>query len=47
MALDDALDTAMLEAAVAEGYLLWDGARLAATPEGRVRLNALLAAIVA
>jgi hypothetical protein len=32
---------------VAEGYLRWDGARLAATAEGRLRLDALLAAVVA
>ena len=46
VALADALDAGMLAAAVAEGYLRWDGARLIATPEGRVRLDALLAAVV-
>ena len=47
VALADALDAAMVAAAVAEGYLRWDGARLAATGEGRLRLDALLAAVVA
>ena len=47
VALADALDAAMVAAAVAEGYLRWDGARLAATAEGRLRLDALLAAVVA
>ncbi|MDE2007150.1 MAG: coproporphyrinogen III oxidase [Rhodospirillales bacterium] len=47
VALDRALDPAMTEAAIAEGYLVRDAAGLRATPEGRLRLDALLAAIVA
>jgi oxygen-independent coproporphyrinogen-3 oxidase len=42
VALEAALDHSILQASVAEGYLLWDGARLAATPAGRRRLDALL-----
>jgi coproporphyrinogen III oxidase-like Fe-S oxidoreductase len=45
-ALRDALDPAMLQAAEAEAYLIWHGDRLKATPEGRLRLDALLAALV-
>ncbi len=45
--LADALDAAMVEAAREEGYLLWDGHTLRATQEGRLRLDALLGAIVA
>ncbi len=45
--LADALDAPMLEAAVAAGYVRWDGQVLAATAEGRLRLDALLAAILA
>ncbi len=37
----------MVEAAREEGYLLWDGHTLRATQEGRLRLDALLGAIVA
>ncbi len=46
LALDDALDPAILEAALAEDYLVATPARLRATPEGRLRLDALLAALV-
>ncbi len=45
--LDTALDLPMVEAAVDEGYLLREPGRLRATPAGRLRLDALLAAIVA
>ena len=37
---------AMLQQALDEGYLEWRGESLAATTEGRLRLDALLAAIV-
>ncbi len=43
--LADALETAMLRAAIEEGYVVFD-TRLRATPSGRRRLDALLAAIV-
>jgi putative oxygen-independent coproporphyrinogen III oxidase len=59
VALDDALDPAVLEQALEEGYLTWQaldgepgpdspvrGRRLTATTEGRLRLDALLAALV-
>ena len=46
MALDAALDPDMLRQALDEGYLEWRGESLAATTEGRLRLDALLAAIV-
>ena len=36
----------MLRAGAGGGYLEWRDGRLAATPEGRLRLDALLAAIV-
>jgi oxygen-independent coproporphyrinogen-3 oxidase len=44
--LDDALDQPMLRQALAEGYLEWRYGQLAATPSGRLRLDALLPAIV-
>lgn len=46
MALLDAVEPAILRQAQAEDYLVWDGARLSATREGRLRLDALLAALV-
>ncbi len=46
MELDAALDPDMLRMALDEGYLEWRGESLAATTEGRLRLDALLAAIV-
>jgi oxygen-independent coproporphyrinogen-3 oxidase len=46
MALGDALDAETRAQALAEGYLTWDGQRLAATAEGRLRLDALLAALL-
>ena len=46
VALDDALDAGTLRMAVEEGYLVRDGPRLRATLEGRLRLDALLAALV-
>lgn len=42
IALPDALEPAMLQACVEEGFLAWDGAHLAATAEGRLRLDAIL-----
>ena len=46
VSLTDALDPQTLERALSEGYLAWHGERLAATTEGRLRLDALLAALV-
>ncbi len=46
VALDDALDHFTLARAAAAGYLVRDEAGLRATPEGRKRLDALLAALV-
>jgi oxygen-independent coproporphyrinogen-3 oxidase len=46
MKLADALDPDVLARAVAEAYLRWDGTSLAATKDGRLRLDALLAALV-
>ncbi len=46
MALADAIDPDVLQMAVDEGYLRQDGGRLIATAEGRLRLDALLAALV-
>ena len=43
--LDQALDQSSLEHALAEGYLEWRADALVATPAGRLRLDALLAAI--
>jgi putative oxygen-independent coproporphyrinogen III oxidase len=45
-ALDDALDQSVLRQALDEGYLDWRGDRLVTLPAGRLRLDALLAAIV-
>ncbi len=46
VALVDALEPVILDAAVEADYLRWDRARLAATPAGRLRLEALLGALV-
>ena len=46
MALADALDPVIRAAAIEEGYLVAEGDRLRATPEGRLRLDSLLAALV-
>ena len=46
MALDDAIDPDIRDRAVAEGYLHRDDGRLCATPAGRLRLDALLAALL-
>jgi oxygen-independent coproporphyrinogen-3 oxidase len=46
LALDAALDPVMLEHAVGEGYLQFGDGRLTATASGRLRLEALLAAVV-
>jgi putative oxygen-independent coproporphyrinogen III oxidase len=45
--IDDALDPGILTAALEEGYLVREGARLIATEDGRLRLDALLPALVA
>ena len=45
-ALTAALDPTVLQAAEAEDYLTWHGDCLAATPAGRLRLDALLGALV-
>ncbi len=44
--LADALDPAMLDAAIEAGYVVLDGAMMRATAEGRKRLDSLLAALV-
>ena len=44
--LEAALDTSVLRQAIDEGYLAWRGRSLAATQAGRLRLDAMLAAIV-
>ena len=46
VALDDALDKPILQRAAEEDYLAWRDGRLAATGAGRLRLDALLAAMV-
>jgi oxygen-independent coproporphyrinogen-3 oxidase len=46
VALADSLDTPMLQQALEAGYLASRGEHLAATASGRLRLDALLAAIV-
>ena len=46
VALEDALDAGVLRQALDEGYLLWRDGRLATTPAGRLRLDALLAALL-
>jgi oxygen-independent coproporphyrinogen-3 oxidase len=45
VALDDALEPDTLARAIEAGYLAREGSRLLATPEGRKRLDALLAAL--
>jgi putative oxygen-independent coproporphyrinogen III oxidase len=44
--LEEAVDPEILETAIAEGYLVWNGDRLRATLEGRLRLDPLLAALL-
>jgi putative oxygen-independent coproporphyrinogen III oxidase len=46
MALEAALDPWVLRQALDEGYLLWRDGSLVASPAGRLRLDALLGAIV-
>ena len=46
VALDDAIDQHVLRQAIEEGYVARADGRLIALPEGRLRLDALLAAIV-
>ena len=46
MALNDALDPEILRRAIEEGYVTWNDRVLAATSEGRLRLDALLPALV-
>ena len=43
---DTLLDTDVLARALEEGYLAWTHGRLAATPQGRLRLDALLPALL-
>ena len=47
IALDDAIDQATQKAAIAENYLVRTDSRLTATDAGLIRLDALLAALVA
>jgi oxygen-independent coproporphyrinogen-3 oxidase len=44
--LEEAVEPEILETAIAEGYLVWNGDRLRATLEGRLRLDPLLAALL-
>ncbi|HTI80476.1 MAG TPA: radical SAM family heme chaperone HemW, partial [Acetobacteraceae bacterium] len=46
MELAEAVDAAVLGQAISEGYLAWHDGRLVALPEGRLRLDALLGALV-
>ena len=46
LALDDAIEREVRDQALAEGYLTWNGQTLAATPDGRLRLDALLQAML-
>jgi len=46
IALDDAVDQGVLRQAVEEGYVVRSEGNLVALPEGRLRLDALLAALV-
>jgi oxygen-independent coproporphyrinogen-3 oxidase len=46
VALEDAVDPEVLDRAVAESYLQWQAGKLVALPAGRLRLDALLAALV-
>ena len=46
LALDDALDPDILHRAIEAGYVIRTGHGLAATAEGRLRLDALLPALV-
>ncbi len=46
MQLREAVDPAVVDQAMAEGYLTWCDGRLIALAEGRLRLDALLAALV-
>jgi putative oxygen-independent coproporphyrinogen III oxidase len=46
IALDDAVDPDVLKQAIEEGYVTRAGGRLIASSEGRLRLDALLAALV-
>jgi len=46
IALDDAVDAGVLAQAIEEEYLARKGGRLVALPEGRMRLDALLGALV-
>jgi oxygen-independent coproporphyrinogen-3 oxidase len=46
VAMDDAVDAGVLAQAIEEGYVARAGGRLVALPEGRLRLDALLGALV-
>jgi coproporphyrinogen III oxidase-like Fe-S oxidoreductase len=45
--VDESVDAGILEQCISEGYLLRTPDRLIATREGRIRLDSLLAALVA
>jgi len=44
--LEDALEPSVLRQAIEEDYVAWRDDRLVALPAGRLRLDALLAALV-
>ena len=46
VSLESAIDPGVLRDAMEAGYLTWDGGHLTATPAGRLRLDALLGALV-
>jgi hypothetical protein len=46
VSLGDAIDQDVLQQALGEYYLTWQQNRLVALPAGRLRLDALLAALV-
>jgi oxygen-independent coproporphyrinogen-3 oxidase len=46
VSLGEALEPSVLRQAIDEGYLAWHGTSLACTPAGRLRLDALLVAMV-
>jgi oxygen-independent coproporphyrinogen-3 oxidase len=46
ISLADAIDQDVLQQALGENYLAWQRNRLVALPAGRLRLDALLAALV-
>lgn len=46
MALTSAIDLSMLDALLEADYLVWDGVTLKTTPAGKLRLNAILEALL-